>query len=424
MIRFLMRGLIRDRHRSLYPVIVVVLGVAIISFAYSYMSGFMNDAIQANAIFDTGHVKVMTRAYAEISNQVPNDLALTEVETFKHELRQDYPQFDWVARIKYGGLLDFPDEVGETRAQGPVFGLAFDLLSEKSSELERLNLANAVIRGRLPQSPGEMVISDEFARSLDVQVGDVGTLVGATAKGSMAVFNFKLVGTVRFGVGPLDHSTMLADLSDIQYVLDMEDGAGEVLGFFSSELYDDEAARSAADEFNSASSMIEGEFEPVMLTLADQNNLGGLIDTVELRVYIMVGIFLFVMSAVLWNAGLMSGIRRYREMGIRLAMGESKGHVYRTLLGESVIIGLVGSILGSALGLAFGYYLQEVGLDFSSFMEGSRMLMSSIMHAQVTPVSYYIGFIPGLAATIFGAAISGIGLFKRPTSQLFKELEE
>lgn len=424
MIGFLLRGLIRDRHRSLFPVIVVIIGVAIISFAHSYLNGFMNDAIKSNAIFDTGHVKVMTRAYAEISNQIPNDLTLTGVANLMQELHQDYPQFDWVARIKFGGLLDFPDEAGETRAQGPVFGLAFDLLSEKSSELERLNLANAVIRGRLPQSPGEMVISDDFAQSLDVRIGDVGTLVSSTANGSMAVFNFKLVGTVRFGVGPLDHSTMLADLSDIQYALDMEDGAGEILGFLPGELYQDEAARYAADRFNSTDSKVDDDFAPVMFTLTDQNNLGELIATIEMRVYIMVGIFLFVMSMVLWNAGLMSGIRRYREMGIRLAMGESKTHVYRTLLGESVLIGLAGSILGSALGLAFGYYLQEVGLDFSSYMEGSRMLMSSVMHAQVTPASYYIGFIPGLAATIFGAAISGIGLFKRPTSQLFKELEE
>jgi putative ABC transport system permease protein len=38
-------------------------------------------------------------------------------------------------------------------------------------------------------------------------------------------------------------------------------------------------------------------------------------------------------------------------------------------------------------------------------------------------MSFFIGFIPGLLATILGTSISGIGIYKRQTSQLFKELE-
>ena len=41
----------------------------------------------------------------------------------------------------------------------------------------------------------------------------------------------------------------------------------------------------------------------------------------------------------------------------------------------------------------------------------------------VTPLSFVIGFFPGMLATFFGTAISGIGIYKRQTSQLFKELE-
>lgn len=47
---------------------------------------------------------------------------------------------------------------------------------------------------------------------------------------------------------------------------------------------------------------------------------------------------------VLWNMGIMSGLRRYGEMGIRLAMGETKGQVYQSLILESVIIGTIGTI--------------------------------------------------------------------------------
>ena len=138
---------------------------------------------------------------------------------------------------------------------------------------------------------------------------------------------------------------------------------------------------------------------------------------------LLITIFVFVMSIVLWNAGLMGSLRRYGEIGVRLAIGEDKRHLYFAMIGESILIGLAGSAIGTVLGLAIAYYLQVHGIDISSMMKNASMLISDIIRAKVTPVSYIIGFIPGLAATILGTSISGIGIYKRETAQLFKELE-
>jgi putative ABC transport system permease protein len=64
-----------------------------------------------------------------------------------------------------------------------------------------------------------------------------------------------------------------------------------------------------------------------------------------------------------------------------------------------------------------------VGLDVTSMTKSSGVLMANVIRAKITPEAYYIGFIPGLLATLVGTAISGIGIFKRRTAQLFKELE-
>jgi ABC-type lipoprotein release transport system permease subunit len=95
-----------------------------------------------------------------------------------------------------------------------------------------LNLANAVVRGRLPEKQGEILISDDFARRLDIQPGQTATLIGSTMYGNMATANFTAVGMIHFGISALDRGTMLADLADIQTALDMEDAAGEILIFF------------------------------------------------------------------------------------------------------------------------------------------------------------------------------------------------
>ena len=134
-------------------------------------------------------------------------------------------------------------------------------------------------------------------------------------------------------------------------------------------------------------------------------------------------IFVFVMSLVLWNSGLMNGIRRYGEIGVRLAIGENKHHIYGSLLVESIVTGIIATIIGTICGLIISYILQYNGINIASLMKDVQIVMGSKMQAQVTATSYYIGFIPGVMASLIGAAISGLGIYRRKTAQLFKELE-
>jgi putative ABC transport system permease protein len=188
-------------------------------------------------------------------------------------------------------------------------------------------------------------------------------------------------------------------------------------------VYDRKAADDLSAAFNATQSDSADDLSPVMVTLRQQNGLGEYLDMVGFWVSLILLIFFFVMSVVLWNAGLMSGIRRYGEIGVRLAIGESKDRVYVSMLSESLLVGIAGSLLGTFLGLSISYYLQENGLDISSMTEGSEVLMANVIRARITSPAYYIGFVPGLLATLLGTAVSGIGVLRRQTAQLFKELE-
>ena len=93
---------------------------------------------------------------------------------------------------------------------------------------------------------------------------------------------------------------------------------------------------------------------------------------------------------------------------------------------EAIVIGLTGTIIGTGIGLGLTYYVQENGIDYSeviSTMSTTSMVMPTIFYAQVTPDLYYIGFIPGVIATLLGTMLAGLAIYKREMSQLFKELE-
>jgi len=423
MIKFIAKGILRDKSRSLLPIVVVSLGVLLTVFLSGWVTGVFGDMIDMNARFTTGHVKIMTRAYAANQNQKPNDLALLGTSELMDNLKEDYPDMKWVERINFGGLLDVPDEKGETRGQAPAAGQAVDLLSPESEEAERMNIPGSIISGNMIQKRGEALISNEFANRFNVEPGDEVTLFSSTMYGSMAFKNFIVSGTIRFGTTVLDRGAVIVDIRDAREALNMEDAAGEILGYFQEDKYLQEKAAAVKASFNRKYSNEADEFSPVMLTLGDQEGLDEMLAYSESVIGIVIFIFVFAMSLVLWNTGLLGGLRRYGEFGVRLALGEEKKHIYKTLIYEAVIIGFIGSLLGTALGVSLAWYLQEHPVSFGAMTDNLGMMLPSEFRSVVTSQLFYIGFIPGLFAMVLGNALSGIGIYKRNTARLFKELE-
>jgi putative ABC transport system permease protein len=286
-----------------------------------------------------------------------------------------------------------------------------------------LGIRKAIVRGAMPRRPGDVLIGDDFARKLNVAPGATATLISSTMYGSMTMANFRIAGTVRFGVSAMDRGAMIADVADIQSALDMGDAAGEIVGFFPDDVYRDEAAKLMAASFNREFQNPGDKFSPRMGTLPEESGLGDYLSLVDSLGLIIIAIFVLAMSIVLWNAGLMGSLRRYGEIGVRLAVGENNGHIYRTLILESLAIGIFGSFLGTLAGVGLGYLMHVHGLDFSFLFRNSAMMVPSVYHARVTPGCFFIGFAPGIISTVLGASIAGIGIYKRRTAQLFKELE-
>ena len=426
MIKFLAKGLLRDRSRSLFPVLVITLTVTLVIFSIGFMQGTMNSLLLDTAVILTGHEKVVTRAYSEESQLMPNDLALMDVDQLIEDLEQEYPDFFWTPRITFAGLLDVPDQNGETKAQGPVIAFGIDLFSSDSRQVEIWELERLLVSGNLPENKNDALISSKMANQLNIGIGENVTFIGSTMDNAFTTYNFKVSGTFNLRKGQTDKQMMLVDLSGARLALDMDNAASAIFGFTHSLYYDDETAVALRTEYNKVNSDSLDIFSPFMLALRDGNQMGTMVDVSDAMMAIMGGIFLVIVMIVLWNMGLMNGLRRYGEIGLRLAMGESKGQVYRSMISEAIIIGLAGTVVGTGIGIGLTYYVQENGIDYTKGIEAlsnSSMVMPNIFYAQVTPDLFYIGFLPGVLATVLGTMLAGLAIYRREMSQLFKELE-
>lgn len=69
---------------------------------------------------------------------------------------------------------------------------------------------------------------------------------------------------------------------------------------------------------------------------------------------------LFIGVLIVLNTMLLSFIERIREFGLLRAIGWSRGRLLSLVVGEALVMSVMGGIAGSALSVAFSYLLEEV----------------------------------------------------------------
>ena len=426
MINFLYKGLIRDRSRSFFPLIIITLTVAIIIFFSGFLNGIYNSLFFNTALVNSGHLKVVTHAYNLEHQLLPNDLALLDSDTLLGELNSKYSDYTWTPRITFAGLLDVPDENGETLTQSPVFGLGIDFLSTNSKQLKIWDLSKKITKGKIFTNKNQVLLSEKLAERLDVAPGNTVTFIGSTMDGAFSTYNFLVSGIFNLNLGPIDKNMMIVDIKGAEFALDMDNAASEILGYENGLYFDDKETVAMRNVYNIQYSDTTDTYRPFMLALRDSNQMSTIVDFSNVIMFIIMSLFLFVVTLVLWNMGIMNGLRRYGEIGMRLAIGETKGHVFKSMIIESLMVGFLGSTFGTIVGISITSYLQKVGIDYSKAIDSlnsSNFAMPNVFYPQVTAELFYIGFIPGILATVFGTMLAGRAIYSREMAQLFKELE-
>jgi len=286
-----------------------------------------------------------------------------------------------------------------------------------------MDLKSKLLTGRFPLHKGEILVTDELCKKMNLHINDKVTLMSVTMYGDMAMYNFNICGIIHFGTEALDKGLIMADIEDVRNALDMNNAAGEVLGFFNDSPYVNKKAVALASEFNEKNTNPNDKFSLAMSAMSGIGGMDFMIAYSENAQFIIIFIFVLAMSIVLWNTGLVGGLRRYGEFGLRLAIGENKHEIYRSLISEALLVGLAGSVIGIFIGLIFSFLMQKYGIDTSGMMKNSNMMMPTVFRSQINATTYFIGFIPGVLSTVIGASLAGIGIYKRQTANLFKELE-
>src|SRR3954451_5489945 len=378
MTKVVLRGLLSRKLRLALTALAVALGVTLIAGTYVF-----TDTI--NASFDRIFVASNKGTDAAITprQDVTNDGGTTP--TLPASILEQVKGQPAVASAE-GAIFD---EVAVFDAKGKSLGGSGSPSFVSSEAVDPRFRATEAKQGRLPSAPGEAAIDAHTAGRKHVGLGHTIFLQGDAKKAPLKVVGFtQIKGVESFG------GTTVVDVQ-----LPVAQRIVGIPGRFDSI----QAAARPGTSADALSAQLKRALPPsVTVRTGEQqaakqsrdirDNLGFL--TTALLDF--AGISLFVGAFIIFNTFSITVTQRIREFALLRTLGASRAQVLRSVLGEGVALGVLGSLVGLGLGLVTAVGLRAlfkaVGVDLPS--------NGTVIETRTIGVSVLVGTIVTVASSI------------------------
>lgn len=363
------RDLGRNRRRSLFTLIAVALGLALLMILNGFVAGVWDDALQNSIHLQTGHVQLRAPTYEEGKRSLLWEDLLTEPEALTQQA-DALPQVRTATPVLWiTGILNTADDTVGLR----IFGIRPD--SDFYAPIQDAMVSGAYLAG---DDRDGILMGRKLADSLGLDVGRRVSLTVVDGDGRPAEGIFTVRGTFSTGVVTYDESAIFMPLDVAQGFTRTGDRASAVILMLNRQEDADQVAAALAGPDVAAH------------TWSRMNQL--LIQAVEtgMSFYVILdAIVMLVVAVVIANTLLMAVFERVRELGVLAALGMKRRQIMLMILLEAVVLGVAGMVVGIALGSAGVGYLATVGFDAGEIATAAEgMALSSVMYAKFVPGTF------------------------------------
>jgi len=368
-LRLAWRNIWRHRRRTIIVVLAMGLGMALLVFYDGLLVGFQ-EAIYGNAIKVLGgNIQVHAAGYGEKADQMPL-LPLANNEAPIQAALAQPNVVTATSRINTSGMAS------NREGSFPVNITGLDPGREAPVSL----IAQHITAGRNLAADDQdlILIGRGLAKAMDVEVGDRITLVGRSAHEQMRRRTMTVVGVFDIGLPAFEKRTVYISLYEAQDLYNLHGQATEVIIILKQ--IGQEAPVAAA--LNRALTGYEidtweDSFPELRQALGMKNAVMGIFGL----------IILSIAGIGILNVMLMAVYERTREIGLLGAMGLKPRQILALFLAEGVMLGLVGALTGTVLGLLINGILSRVGIDYSQFANLTEYmaLMSGRVYSTIVP---------------------------------------
>ena len=219
----------------------------------------------------------------------------------------------------------------------PYMIAATDLASAKS------NSPYWLIRGDWPHNKKEVLIGHEISRNIELSVGDTFIVNTPKPNGDVTVNECTVSGIVT--TGGVEEEFIFMSLEDIKGIIGYDDQFDVIECSIDG---NQEYLKSIAD---TVSKQVNGITPRLVKRVTESQDV--VLNKLQSLVWIVTIIVLFLTMICVTTTMMAVVAERRKEIGLKKALGASNSSVVKDFMGEAVMLGLIGGILGVVLGYVF-----------------------------------------------------------------------
>lgn len=369
------RNLLRYRRRTLLTSLLVVIGVVAVLLFVAITGSFKTMMVGQITDSMLGHMQVHRRGYVASIESLP--LNLNMPPALAAQVTQALDANPGIAayapRVKFGAMFSNFTETTSVRVNGidPETEVKVTpLLPARQQDGER--------SGPLVKR-GEMLVPVLVARGLQVKAGDTVVLIATNKDGSVNGKTFIIRGTLESATGPGGRDGYI-HIDDARELLRMTQP--EVTEFAVS-VKNPERVERIHDALNGVLAEAKNkQGRPALEVhpwqrLTPFANIANMIDILTLAIKVM--LVSIVLVAVM-NVMVMAVYERIREIGTISAIGTPPRRILALFLCEGLLLGVVGTLIGTVISLGAIYALNLSKITFS-FGQQQGLLLAPVIGA-------------------------------------------
>jgi ABC-type lipoprotein release transport system permease subunit len=391
------KNLTRYKRRTLITAFAIAVGLMMFIIVDSVLIGVESESMRNLRWYETSSARIMHEEYWEDRLLMPLDMSIDDPYAIIDML--DKEGITAAPRINFSAdMILYSDDFGED-GNMPVQVTAID--PELDNTVFRFK--ETLVEGTFPE-PGtnQMVMGSWFAEDIGAEVGYWVTLVTRGNGGFYEAMDMEIVGIVNCPNPNVNRTLLMVPIDTVDEYLAMEGNATEIniaLPEDSDIATEVEQIKNLLEERGRSlhvATWDELAQDYVALAEAKRGGTG------------MILFLVFIIAAVgISNTMLMAIYERIRELGMMRALGMKDRSIQLAFMVEAAGIGLIGSIVGVALGVAINFYMVNVGVDLGFLMRDMDMgyRIQSIMRGAWSPSTLVTAFFFGTFLSMLVAYI-------------------
>ncbi|MBI9098498.1 MAG: ABC transporter permease [Spirochaetaceae bacterium] len=350
------KNLARHKRRTLITAGAIAVGIMMYIFIDSMLEGADVESVRNMKWYETSSARIYHEDYWDNRFQKPLDIHIVNPDLIVRRLING--GFPAAKRIEFAGdMILGSDDFG---VDGNMSVVVTAIDPEKDFDV--FHFKDTLIQGRfLEEDEDAIVMGSWFAEDIGAEIGHWITIVTRGYGGFFEAMDLEIVGIVNCPNPNVNRTLIMMPFDTADEYLAMDGASTEI-----------NIKISGSQNQNEDIAAIENILKDSELNVLSWRELASdyLANTKSDRAgsALILLLIVIIASVGISNTMLMVILERTKELGMMSSMGMSEKRIRATFLIEAAGIGLVGSLLGVALGILADLFLIYVGIDYGFMM--------------------------------------------------------